>query len=350
MTAVKTLWGPAAIGNVTAAAAALSGTALTDADNAVGWSFCVPADGSITDVGVYLTLENGTSPAYNCGLVTLDSSGRPTTTAYGGSAVTSAQWTSVGWKWVTLSTPATANAGDFAAVHVYPTGTAPDVSNNVSIIGPTGIVVSNGDGSALSYTTAWSATAGLPPMAIRYNTGAIHGLALASNTIHVQVRSNTTPDEVGNLFQVPAAMTCTGARLFAYGAGWGASATAEVILYNAAGTALATATISDRDFVDDSATLNVYWDAVSLSALTDYRLIIKPGVAAGGDIYTPKWTFESEAGVAAVPEGVRWQYTSRADAGAWTNDNVSVCPMGLWVSDITFSAGGATTYEYGYIG
>jgi hypothetical protein len=349
VTAVKTLWGPAAIGNVTTTNSALGGSALNDSDNAVGWAFNVPADGSITDVGFYLTAENGTSPAYNCGLVTLDASGRPTTTAYGGSAVTSAQWTSTGWKWVTLSTPATANAGDFAAVHVYPGGTPPDGSNNVSV--STGIATSSGDGTTLAYTTGWTASAGAPIMAIRYSGGAVHGFALASNTVHVQVRQNTTPDEVGCLFQVPAAMTCTGARLYALTNGWGVSATAEVILYNAAGTALGTATISDKDLVDDNATINVYFDAVSLSALTDYRLVIKPGVAASGDVYTPKWTFESTAALAAVPEGARWQYTSRADAGAWTDDNVSVCPMGLWVSDITFSVvDGGGGGEYAFIG
>ena len=349
MTAVKTLWGPASIGDVRVTSSALSGNALNDADNAVGWAFNVPVDGSITDIGVYLTAENGTSPAYNCGLVTLDSSGRPTTTAYGGSAVTSAQWTSTGWKWVTLSTPATAAAGDWAAVHVYP-GTAPDGSNNVSIVS-SAIVASSGDGIAQVYTTAWTGTAGAPAMAIKYATGAIYGFALSSNTVHVQIRSNTTPDEIGCLFQVPAQMTCSGARVFAFGSGWGSAATAEVILYNAAGTALATTTIGDKDYVDDSPTVNVYWDGVTLSANTDYRIAIKPGVGTNGDIYTPKWTFESTAARAAVPEGARWQYTSRADAGAWTDDSASVCPMGLWVSDIVFVQGsGSGGAEWGFVG
>ena len=350
MTAVKMLWGPASIGNVTANTTGFSGNALNDADNAVGWMFNVPVDGSITDIGVYLTVENGTSPAYNCGLVTLDSSGRPTTTAYGGSAITSAQWTSTGWKWVTLSTPATAAAGDFCAVHVYPGASAPDGTNNISIIG-TSIVATNADGAGLAYTTAWTASAGTPVMAVKYSGGAIYGFALVSNTVHVQIRNNTTPDEVGSKFQVPAPMTCFGARLFALGTGWGSAATAEVILYNSGGTAIATATISDKDYVDDSPTINVYWDSVSLSANTDYRIALKPGVGTNGDIYTPKWTFESTAALAAIPEGVRWQYTSRTDAGAWTDDNVSVCPMGLWVSDITFVQGsGSGGAEWGFVG
>jgi hypothetical protein len=124
-----------------------------------------------------------------------------------------------------------------------------------------------------------------------------------------------------------------------------------VILYNSAGSTLATATISDKDFVDDSGTVNVYFDSVNLSANTDYRLALKPGVAASGDIITPKWTLESAAARAAVPEGSRWQYTSRSDAGAWTDDSLSVCPMGLWLSDITFiAAAGSTSTEWGFVG
>jgi hypothetical protein len=346
VTAVKTLWGPATIGTVAVTSSALIANALNDADNAVAWTFCVPADGSITEVGFLITALAGTPPAYNVGLVTQDSSGRPTTTAYGGSAVTSYTPTSTGWKWVTLSTPATANAGDFAAVHVYPSASAPSGGNNVSV---EVVTVADG-GTSLSFGTSWTANAGGNIMAVKYSGGAIHGYAMASNTVHVQVRSNTTPDEVGCLFQLPAAMTCTGAKLFAFGTGWGSAATAEVILYNSGGTAIATATISDKDFVDDSATVNVYWDAVSLSALTDYRLIIKPTTAANGDIITPKWTFESTTALAAIPEGSRWQYTSQTDAGGWSNDNTAVCPMGLWISDITFSVAGGGGGEYAYIG
>jgi hypothetical protein len=346
VTAVKILWGPAAIGGVTTTTTAFGGQALNDADNSAGWAFSLPKDGTVTDVGFFVTAENGTSPAYNCGIVALDSSGNPTTTPYGGSAITTHTATGTGWRWVTLSTGATANAGDIAAVRVYPTGTAPDGSNNISVSRTS---ITDDVGTNYAYTAGWINAAGTPPMAIKYSGGEIYGMALASATHHVQIRSNTTPDEVGCLFQVPAAMTCTGARFWAHDAGWGASATVDITLYSAADSVLATATVSDKDFVGNNNAVNVFWDAVNLSAATNYRLIIKPTVAAGGDIYTPKWTFESTAARSAVPEGARWQYTSRADAGAWTDDNVSVCPMGLWVSDITFSAG-ATAYEYGYIG
>lgn len=348
MTAARTLWGPATIGIVNVGTGALTGNNLNDADNTVAWSFSIPRDGSITDIGFYVRAIGGTPPAYNTGLVTLDSSGRPTTSAYGGSAITGYTPTTTGWKWVTLSTPATGAAGDFAAVYVYPSGTAPTGVNNASLV--TANVADMG-GTTLSFTTAYSANSATSIYAIKYSDNSIHGFALSTNTVHVQVRSNTTPDEVGCLFQLPAPMTVCGAKFHAVGASWGSAATVDVVLYDASNNVLASTSVSDKDFLDDSDTNNVFFDSVNLLANTSYRLILKPTTAANGDMYTPKWTFESTNALAAVPEGTRWQYTSRTDAGAWSNDNLSVCPLGLWVSDITFVQGSGTAgAEWGFVG
>ena len=347
MTAVKMLWGPASLGGVYTTTSSLLSNTLSDSDNAVAWMFCIPRDGTVTDVGFYISAKGGTPPAYNAGLVTLDSSGRPTTTAYGGSAVTEFTPTTTGWLWVTLSTAATANAGDFAAVHIYPTASTPTGTNNIAI---TRIQVADIGGTPMYYASSWSTVTYASAYAIRYDDNSIHGLALASNTVHVQVRSDTTPDEVGCLFQVPAAMTVYGAKFSAAGSSWGSAAAADIVLYNAADTVLATAAISDKDFVDDNETINVFFDSVSLSANTNYRLIIKPTVSTNGNVYTPKWTFESAAALAVIPEGTRWQYTSRTDAGAWSNDSSSIMPLGLWVSDITFTTTSGGGGEYAYIG
>jgi hypothetical protein len=347
MTAVKTLWGPGGIGWINAKTAALSTTALNDADNAVGWIFNIPKDGTITDVGFLITATGGTPPAYNVGIVTQDSAGRPTTTAYGGSAVTSYTPTSTGWKWVTLSTGATAQAGDYAAVHIYPSASAPNGTNNITVCREE---IASIGGIPVYYSTAWvSGGAGTGPFAIKYSDGSIHGLALSSNTVHVQIRSNTDPDEVGCKFTVPAAMTCYGARLHT-STTWGSAAAANVVLYSAADATVASAAIGDKDNVDDSSYIDVFWDAVSLSAATTYRLTVQPTVASNGDIYAPKWSFESTTAVAALPCGDAWQWTQRTDAGAWTDTNTAIAPMALWVSDITFSTTTAGGGAYAYIG
>jgi hypothetical protein len=350
MTAVKTLWGPATIGSVTGNASVLNPISLNDADNAAGWIFTIPRDGTITDVGVLVVSENGTSPAYNVGLTTLDTNGRPTTSAYGGSAITSKTWTAAGFSWTTLSTPATGAAGDFAAVHVYPTGSTPTGVNFVGVVNAGAVL---GMGLNANFTVAWSVaqTTGTAGYAIKYDDGSIRGLALSTSTVHVQLRSNTTPDEAGCLFTVPANMTCTGARLFHGATGAGSAATLDVVLYSAADGVLASTSISDKDFIDDWAYIDVFWDSVNLSANTNYRLIAKPTTAANGDIFLQKWSFESTAAMAVMPCGDTWQYTSRTDAGAWTNDNTAISPMGLWLNNITFIAGsGSGGTEWGFVG
>jgi hypothetical protein len=338
MTEVKMLWGPAAIGQANITSNPLSANALSDADNACAWLFCIPKDGTITDVGIFLTAENGTSPAYNTGIVTLDAAGRPTTTAYGGSAVTSAQWTSTGWKWVTLSTGASAQAGDFAAVHIYPGGTPPDGSNNISVCRDTVA----GPGKALYYATAWNV--GTPAlggvMAIRYSDGTVFGNALASITLYLTLRADATPDEAGCKFTLPAAMTISGARI-GIDTTYGLTATATVTLYDGSGTTLASVAIGDKDYVDDSMYVDVYFDPVNLSADATYRLTITAGVSGtSGNVNMQRYLFDSTNAKAAWLCGADWQFTERTDAGAWTDTNTDLSYIGLWVNEITFGGGG----------
>jgi hypothetical protein len=349
MTAVKTLWGPATLGDVSGKTSAITGVSLNDADNAAGWCFCIPKDGTVTDVGILIISENGTSPAYNVGLVTLDTSGRPTTSAYGGSAITSKTWTAAGFSWTTLSTPATAAAGDFVAAHVYPTGSTPTGVNFVSV---PSVGVVEGMGVNVNFTVAWAASNnGSAGFAIKYDDGSVYGLALSSATTHIVIRTTTTPDEVGNLFTLPANMTCTGARVFHSESGLESAATVDVVLYSAADGVLASATISDKDFADDSNYIDVFWDSVSLIANTQYRLIVKPTTGASGGIYVQRWSMDSTAAMAAIPCGTTWQGTSRTDAGAWSNVSTDIAMLALHISDITFIAGsGSGGTEWGFVG
>jgi hypothetical protein len=349
MTAVSTLYGPAAIGNLVAYSSALSALALSDADNSVAWLLPIRDAGTITHVGFLLVTINGSPPNYNAAIVTLDSSGNPTTTAYGGSAVTTFTPSGTGWTWVALSTGATANAGDFAAVRVWPTGTVPDGSNHITVCR----APFAGYGITTNYATSWAPLAGASagPMAIKYDGGAVFGNAITSTTVHAQLRSDSTPDEAGCKFQLPAAMTVRGAQI-GIDTTYGTSATFDVVLYNGAGTALATTSVSDKDFTDNSAYVNVWFTPVSLAAATDYRLVVKPGVAgSGGNVNIQRYQFEDAAAVAAWPPGDGlWQYTYRTDAGAWTDVATDLSYMGLWVSDITFSTTGGGGGEYAYIG
>ena len=97
----------------------------------------------------------------------------------------------------------------------------------------------------------------------------------------------------------------------------------------------------NQDFTD------VFWDGVSLSANTTYRVAIKPTTGAGGDIYVVKLPVESAAAREFFPEGVRWQGTSRA-GGAWTDVATDIYPMALWISSMSLP--GTDLAQFAYIG
>jgi hypothetical protein len=342
MTAVKTVWGPAAIGRANIISTALATYALDDANDAIAWTFCVPRDGTITHVGFLATAITGTPPAYNCGLVTVDSSGRPTTTAYGGGTNGTVTPSATGWTWVALGANATAVAGNWAAAYLWPSGSAPDVSNNVAVARES----LAGAGVGLNFTTTWNVENNGNLMAVKYNDNSVYGNALTSVTIGQVITSETTPDEMGCKFTLPANMTVNGIRLGT--TGWGASAALEAIIYNEAGTALVTAALSDKDFVDDGVYFDIYFDPVNLAASTVYRVIIKPTVGTGGNVTMQRYQFESTAARESWPPGGSWELTYRTDAGAWTDVSTDLCYIGLHASDITFGTGGGS--EYGYIG
>lgn len=338
MATVKMLWGPGSTVELTRYSGATFTQALEDADNAVACVYCLPKDGTITHVGFYVDSITGTPPAYYVGLTTIDGNGNPTQTDYGGSTKTTAGSWTTGWKWIALATSATAVAGDFAAVHVYPTGTAPSTSNR--IYAAAGAVA--GPGYYNRYTTAWSpSTGGGGVFAIKYDDGTVYGNALSTDTISAGITSATTPDEIGCKFTLPANMTCFGIHT-ASGTP-GTSAAFDFILYDESNTALATCSVSDKDYVDIYNTIDVYFDAVSLTAGSTYRAVVKPTVGTNGAFYPQRYQFESTAAKAAWPCGDTWQYTYRTDAGSWTDVSTDLMYIGLWVSDIDFSGGTVTT-------
>ena len=340
MTAINTVWGPAAIGPLSLRfIATLSGFNLNDADNAAGGVLCLPKNGTITDVGCYVSAVTGILPAYNIGIVTIDASGFPTTTAYGGSTSTTITPASTGWKWATLAGNATSVAGDFAAVLIWPTASAPNGSNYatviISVIGPAG--------HTYQYTTAGTVSAGTSLFAVKYDDGTIAGIALSTNTISSAVTSATTPDEVGCVFTLPAAIPTIGIRTAA--ASYGTAAAYDFVLYDSSDNVLRSTSVADKDYIDTSDYIDVYFDGINLIPGATYRITVKPTVGTNGTITPQRYQFESAAARAAWPHGDgSWMWTYRTDGGAWTDDELSLGYFGLLVSGIEF------TSQYGFSG
>lgn len=348
-TPINLIFGPGQVIAASPSSGSMSGQQLNDADNAVGWVFNVPKSGSITKIGVYCTAETGTSPAYNAGIVTVDGSGDPTVTAYGGATNGTITFTAEGMYWLTLPAPATATAGEWAAVRVWPTASAPDGSNYASVLISIPWI---GHGRAGYYTTGWTFASGGrgPNFAIEYSDGSIFGFAPASRTNTVLLRSDTTPDEYGNKFTSPSAMTVIGISCCHYN-GMGSSSALTVTLYDSGDNVLASTAISDKDFVNDTEQITAFFAPVTLAAGQIYRITITATVSgSGGSIYPSRFIFDSAAAKDAMPGAVGHVATYRTDAGAWTDTTAEVAAIGLIVTAIEFGSTGSSGGQFAYIG
>ena len=323
--------------------------ALNDADDAAAWVFNVPKSGTITKIGFYCTAIAGNPPAYNAAIVTLDASQRPTTTNYGGSSTESVTFTGEAMVWIDLATDATATAGDYAAVYVWPTGTAPDGSNYATLQTGSAWI---GNGFGVYYSTGWLISDRGPVMAIQYDDGSICGYAPAATTVYRSISSDGDPDEYGIKITPPAALTVSGARIWHAKTYTGPSGTYTIKLYDNADTELASATISDKDQIDDLDVFTVHFAPVTLSAGSVYRLTVIPGVTGtGGRIYLSRALFDSADALAALPHNAGAVATYRTDGGAWTDATAETAAIGMIVTAIDFGGtGGGGSGEYVYIG
>jgi len=307
----------------------LDGYRLDDANDAIGYVYMIPKDGTITHLGIYMTQKNGTVPDYNIGLVTLDANGDPTTNAYGNSATQtiSPSTMDVGWYWIELNTPASsAVQGDIVALHIWPTGTAP-TSSNFAEFAWDGIFVSSLPKQkrfAASWTEDMIASSGL-----QYNDGDIVGFPITA----MLYEDLTSTDEFGVYFQLPFGVECNGADIIVI-SNFAGTESYDVILYNSVNTELASVSITDFDDIDLSQyRVHVSWPDVTLDANTIYRLVVKSTSATS--IFGLGVIMQSSAYISQfVPEATTWIATYRTGAGAWTNQTAQVPWIGLKVSEI----------------
>jgi hypothetical protein len=336
-TAVNMLWGPASF---KAGYSTVLDYDLNDADDSLAQVFSIPRAGSITKVGFCCESITGNPPAYNVGLVTIDAAGEPTTTAHGGSAPSTHDFLGAGWVWVTLATPAAVAAGDICAARVWPTVTAPDVSNcaalySWSVFGCSDLYTPR----IMQFASSWSQANGVTLAALEYATGETLGLPCTSVSMTAYDVADT-PDEVGAVFTMPMAATCHGARIMMSLIQTNSSF--AIKLYDAADNLLGTKIIADEDLVGDpiARQFDVFWDGAPLALGGTYRLTVA-ATHATATIAPMSALFESAASRInniMLPEAIRWQQTSRTDAGAWTEDSARLPIFSLWLSSITLPA------------
>lgn len=326
---------------VTANAMALlaGGFATLDAgDEACGMVFRASKAGTINTI-VYGTRAVTTGATLDVRLETVDATtGGPTGTLFGantnGASVVASSDDNV-LKTVTLTTGASVSKGDLIAVRIVNPSASP---GTLVIAGEARTVYSFPYGFTL--LPALAKTTALPTLGIGYDDGTfgqVHGTAPWSAITGTTFNSGSTPDERGLYFQVPFSCRVAGTWGLLSGTG-----DCDLILYDSDGTTVIATASLDKDVVAGTAgnplSLVTFAASPTLSASTNYRLVVKPTSVTNTTLYDAD--VGSAAQMDAFDGGQNFHYTQRTDAGAWTQTTTKRPFLGLMIDAIDTGSGG----------
>lgn len=287
-----------------------------------------PATGTISKVGFRVNAVPSAGNA-DVRLETVDlTTGDPTGTLLGTNTnATQAISGANTWYTTTLTAGATVTREDLFAVVI------------VNSTGQYNIAYQNGSWgySGFPYvdhlTAAWAKiTVGGPQLALEYNDGSysqIMNILPQPTPSLISLNNGSTPDEIGAKFTLPVGMRASGIYVSI-----DVDEAVDLVLYDAASTALATVSL-DKDLrMTNTASYQArrFPTAVSLAANATYRVAVKPTTAT--NVGVPVTDVPSAAFMGAMPGGVDWVYTSRTDAGAWSETTTRYAPIGLIIDGI----------------
>jgi hypothetical protein len=179
-----------------------------------------------------------------------------------------------------------------------------------------------------------------PNMVLTYNTGdmpPVHMAAFPTNN-NISASSSTSPDEVGIYFQA-AFSAKTDGYVFRTGTANNAE-NIDVILYDSSNNVLASQSLS-KEAIDGCGTnsfIHGVWPTdANIIKGRYYRLILKPTTTTTWTNLTANTTSNIVQAYDGVANPV---YTSRTDAGAWTETADAQAPLALSISQI-YQAGGS---------
>lgn len=159
------------------------------------------------------------------------------------------------------------------------------------------------------------------------------------------LNTGTSPDEVGNYFQVPFTMRAYGAWVYT-----DLDYDLTVSLMSSDDTVLANRVLdANYRFGTGNSVIYINFDSnpnasVTLQPSTWYRLIISPTSANSCAV----WYLDvpSAASMAVVDGGTLCYATSRVNGGSWTNTNTKRYAIGLLIDQIDIPAGGGGRPEF----
>lgn len=253
-------------------------------------------------------------------------------------AVASASVVANTFIFATLTANASVTAGDLIGISCVTSGT-PNfqftiLSGAASDVGLMPYAANGGSGTYSADTT-------LPIFAIEYSDGsyAYTPYVLPWSAINTHTfNSGSTPDEIALKFQLPAPVRVHGA--------WFAGDldnSADIVLYDSGGSALATASLTSNGRASTSGRSPYYLifsSTVTLTAGADYYLAAKPGAS---DISIYSVDVPSAAALDQMGGGQDFLYSERTNAGAWSDTTTRQPLMGLLIDGIDDGASAGTT-------
>ncbi len=278
--------------------------------------FQVPRTGSI-DRLVFFTRTVTTAQTLRVGLYTVDASGDPTTTAYGGMAVGTQASPAANTQYeVTLATPASAVLGDMVAMVVEFASTV----GNLQI----GLHDNVGGESTMQvpyldhFTTVWTKRSNVSGMGVRYSDGTYEFIGTWPTGIRSDIgyANADTPDERGNVLILP--MRCRSNGAFLMAGSTGAAGDHDIVLYGPSGQALRTITRDASVGHVTSGSIYARWNSpIVLDPEVSYRLTVKPTTT--NQCSVREHSVLNAAMMGCLPGGTRVYKTSRTDLGAFTD-------------------------------
>lgn len=294
----------------------------------------VPKSGNISKIG-FRVYTLTTSKTLRVGLETVNTAtGVPTGNQYGGSAVgiqaAPAQNT---YYTVTLGTPATAVAGDVVAIVIQFDSDVGNLLitciNNLSVFP-----------YCAKYTASWAKQTILPVGHLEYDDSSVgDAFILPQNTSLLEnFKINSDPDERGLKFKLPFPCRLKGIwrAPYTYPAG-----DFDIVVYDSDGsTVLETLCViaNESNVYQDVVNYFLFADPVTLLADTWYRVVLKP--SSTNICYVSGFTVTSAYLLDSVSAGQNFHYTSRVDAGAWTDNTLKRLFLGLILDQFDDGAGG----------
>jgi len=243
------------------------------------------------------------------------------------------------WLDAALTTPPTVTRGQLLAVVLGVSSGSPNAVfpgfASVGYLGRQGFPYSTRyDG------TTWTANATyLHPFLLRYSGDPDYTWQQEIIPARLQniptINTNSTPDEIGNNFQLPYR-----ARASAAWARAGGSGDFDLVLYDSGGSVLASVS-HDASMRQSANTIvtELFSSDVILEANTTYRIVMKPTTTTSCSVLS-----YLDLNRNASPGLTNWQAQQRTDAGAWTNlTGEQVASIGLVIDQV--DTGG---YSYGF--